>query len=253
MITDGTYHGPSAFSESETKANADYQLELRPDMVVTMHTGIAEFYWPWGWTHEKSPDDAFFVSLESPFENATNGRVDAMQGAELYIVSGASDDWAYGILGVPGFTFEVHEDQFIPVYGDPIPAVIADQLAGLDFIVKNVRHMGAWIEPTRTGEGIHLENQGWGAAANVTVTVGEWTRVVERIERDERVVLPDAPAGEVRVEYAPLFIETSPHRNHTLAADVQTAALPETASVPGFTLPLALAALAAIVLVRRRK
>src|SRR5688572_15523408 len=80
-ISDMNYRGPSPASESEVLANQEFGAEIRPDVWITMHTGVAEFYWPWGWTNEKSPDWEFFESIEGPFENATNGRVDAMQAA----------------------------------------------------------------------------------------------------------------------------------------------------------------------------
>lgn len=251
-VTEFTYHGPAAESEPEVKANADFQREIRPDIVVTMHTGVAEFYWPWGWTHDPAPDDAMFVSLEGPFENATNGRVDAMQGAELYIVSGASDDWAYGVLGAPGFTFEVHEDQFIPVYGEPIPALISDQLAGIDFIVKNVRRIGAWVELREVDGAWVAVNEGWGAATNVTITTGGKSVVIPRLERDETAPVDLDVDGTTTWSYPALFIDTTKTRTHTL--DVATAASVDdgAASVPGPGLALlALAAVGAVALRRR--
>jgi hypothetical protein len=252
-VADFTYHGSAAESEPEVKANADFQREIHPDIVVTMHTGIAEFYWPWGWTHDPAPDDALFTSLEAPFENVTNGRVDAMQGAELYIVSGASDDWAYSELGAPGFTFEVHEDQFIPVYGEPIPAIISDQLAGLDWIVKNVRHIGAWVELRQDETGAWLAvNEGWGAATNVTILAGGETLVIPRIERDESFpVALDVEQG-ASWSYPALFIETTKTRTHTL--DVATpATAPDTASVPAPGVALAAVALVGLALALRRR
>lgn len=250
--TDGTYRGPAPFSEQETRANADFQAELMPDMVVTMHTGIAEFYWPWGWTHDPSPDDAFFTSLEAPFENATNGRVDAMQGAELYIVSGASDDWAYGVLGIPGFTYEVHEDQFIPVYGEPIPSIIADQLAGLDFMIKNVKRMGAWVEPIAVDGGWHLTNEGWGAAPNLTVTIGGGAPItLGELGVDETVRVEGA--GDITLTYPVLFIETSQWRTHSTSATSTAAAADELASVPGVGAGFLLVGVLGMALALRRR
>lgn len=248
-IADFTYRGPSAFSESETKANADYQAAISPDMVVTMHTGIAEFYWPWGWTHDPSPDDALFTSLEKPFEDATNGRVDAMQGAELYIVSGASDDWAYGVLGTPGFTFEVHEDQFVPVYGEPISDIIADQLAGLEFMVRNVQRIGAWIEVVPDGSGGYAaENQGWGVATNATFTGAGGSFTLERLEPGERAALPFQPEAS---KYAILQIDVSRVREHSYTF-VQATGAEADAQVPGPGLGLLVVAALAGIALRRR-
>lgn len=254
VVVDGTYRGPAPFSEGETRANADFQTKIRPDIVVTMHTGIAEFYWPWGWTHDASPDDKLFTSMEKPFEDATNGRVDAMQGAELYIVTGASDDWAYGVLGAPGFTFEVHEDQNLPVYGEPIPDVIADQLAGLEHIVKNVRHIGAWVElrPAPSGDGWVATNEGWGDAANVTITTGGQTVTLPMIERDAAVAVAIPVDGTTTWSYPALFIDTTKTREHSLAT-LDAASLPLEAAVPGPTLALGVMALAVVAVVLRRR
>lgn len=252
-IADFTYRGPAAESEPEVKANADFQREIRPDIVVTMHTGVAEFYWPWGWTHDPSPDDALFTSMEGPFENATNGRVDAMQGAELYIVSGASDDWAYGTLGAPGFTFEVHEDQFIPVYGEPIPAVISDQLAGLDFVVGNVRQIGAWVELREVDGAWVAVNEGWGVATNVTIESGGRTYVIERLERNETAALPFALEAGATWRYPALQINATKVREHALDPSVEAASIDPGAAVPGPGFALgALAAVGAALALRRR-
>ena len=251
-ITDLTYRGPAPFSEPESSANAAFMTEIRPDVVMTMHTGIAEFYWPWGWTHDVSPDDAMFVSLEKPFEDATNGRVDAMQGAELYIVDGASDDWSYAVIGAAGFTFEVHEDQFIPVYGEEIPTVIADQLGGIDFIVKNVRHIGAWVELRPEGSGWVAVNEGWGAAQNVTIATGARTFTIPLLQPGASATVEIPVDATTTWSYPTLFIDTSKTRTHTLdlasAASIEGAPAPVPA--PGIAL-LVLAAVLAIALRRR--
>ena len=249
-VLDFTYRGPAPFSEAETKANADFQTKIRPDVVVTMHTGIAEFYWPWGWTHDPSPDDAMFVSLEKPFEDATNGRVDAMQGAELYIVTGASDDWAYGVLGAAGFTFEVHEDQFIPVYGEPIPALIADQLAGLDFIVKNAKRIGAFVELVERDGAWVAANTGWGLATNVTVSHAGETLVLPPIPPGEAVPLPFAVTERAEWSYPTLLIGTSKVRAHAIESVALASA--GSTSVPGPGLALVAAALVLALALRRR-
>ena len=254
FVGDFTYRGPAPESEAEVKANADFQRALRPDIVVTMHTGIAEFYWPWGWTHDPSPDDAMFTSLEKPFEDATNGRVDAMQGAELYIVSGASDDWAYGVLGAPGFTYEVHEDQFIPVYGETIPAVIQDQLNGLDFIVRNVSRIGAWVEAVPTAEGWVLENQGWGNATNVTLLPragGAPLALPEGIPVGGRVAFDaDAYGGW---SYNVLHVNTTKVRTHSMDAVLTAGAAEGDAKVPAPGPALVAVALVGALLALRRR
>lgn len=243
FILDATYRGPAPGSEAEVRANMAFATEIRPDLWITAHTGVAEFYWPWGWTNEKAPDWEFFESLEGPFENATNGRVDAMQSAELYLASGATDDWGYAVLGVPTHTYEVHEDQFVPVYGDPISDVIADQLAGLDFMVRNVQHMGAWLEVSGDGGQRIIRNTGWGVARNATLG---------------GMVLPDIPpGGELTVEapgaatelrYRPLLVTSSKERSVAV-----TGAAPGPVEVAPGIAGLFMVALAFAAVARRRR
>ena len=252
MVTDLNYRGPSAMSEAEVKANAEFGAKLRPDLWITMHTGVAEFYWPWGYTLETSPDDAFFTSLEKPFEEATNGRVDAMQSAALYEAAGATDDYGYGVVGSPTFTYEVHEDQFIPVYGQPINDIIQDQLAGLDFMVRNVRHMGAWVEPRVEDGTLVLVNEGWGVARNVTLRAGDREDVGPVLQPGERVALDGWPAA-TEVTYRVLLIDTAHARTARAADAVEAAGLDAPANVPGAGLAaVALAAVLAVLLARRR-
>lgn len=250
-VADLTYRGPEPMSEAEVRANAEHGLKLQPDLWITMHTGIAEFYWPWGYTMEPSPDDAFFSSLEAPFEAATNGRVDAMQSAELYEAAGATDDYGYAVVGAPTFTYEVHEDQFIPVYGQPITDLIADQLAGLDFMVRNVRHMGAWVEPSFQGGRLVLENQGWGVATNITLRDGDRVERVADIPRGEALALDGWPAT-TEVSYHVLLINTTHVRTARAPMPVEGAAADAPANVPGLGLAAVVLVLAGLAVARRR-
>lgn len=244
---DMNYRGPTPASEAEVLANQEFGAQIRPDVWVTMHTGVAEFYWPWGWTEGQAPDWEFFESIEAPFEAATNGRVDAMQAAELYLAAGATDDWAYGVLGVPGHTFEVHEDQFVPVYGESIPVAIEEQLAGLDWVVRNVKVWGAWLEAIPSGEGtLTLRNDGWNRAANVTVG-GE---PVGDIPAGGSLTLPwDGAATEVA--YQQMVIQTSKVRTVPVAAS--GAALAAENESPGLAAVAVLAALALALVASRRR
>ena len=261
-VADFTYRGPEPFSEAEVRANADFAAGIMPDLWITMHTGVAEFYWPWGWTHDPAPDQVFFESLEKPFENATNGRVDAMQAAELYLAAGATDDWGYAVLGVPTFTYEVHEDQFIPVYGEGIPAVIADQLAGLDFMVRNVGRMGAWVEVVPDGAGWAFENRGWGVATNATAVplsddplFDPASVALADLQPGERAPVPASLGDRFSWSYHVLLVNTTKTRTHSFdAVSAEGAGDAEgAASVPGPGAALAVAAAGVALALRRRR
>lgn len=215
LIASPNYKGEAPFSEPEVHANAEFGREIRPDLWITMHTGVAEFYWPWGWTYDPAPDAAFFESLEGPFENATGGRVDAMQSAELYIAAGATDDWAYAELGMPAFTYEVHEDQNVPIYGNPVSEQLEAQLAGLDFMVKNTKNLGGFVDLHVIDGDFHVYNAGWGPMVNITVSYDETTAFFEELPADEMIEWDGIPAEEITVTYQPLRIESSPQRSAT--------------------------------------
>lgn len=204
-----TYRGPAPASEPEVLANLAFAAEQGLDLWVTMHTGVAELYWPWGYTREPAPDAALFESLEAPFEAATRQRVDAKQAAELYLAAGAADDYGYAVLGVPTFTFEVHEDQSVPAYAFRcLDAMLADQLAGLEWLVERTSRLGASValEPGSQGlrwEGqalvVGLRNEGWGPAEGLRLEL----RDAGGATLTERVVdVPPESGVEVRFEGA---------------------------------------------------
>lgn len=246
------YRGEAPFSEPEVLANAEFARSIMPDLWITMHTGVAEFYWPWGWTYDKAPDWEFFESLEAPFEAATNGRIDAMMAAELYLAAGATDDWGYGQLGVPTHTYEVHEDAFVPVYGLGVPSEIQDQLNGLDWLVRNTYSMGAMLVPHQMGPNFHISNNGWGRAENVTVSWPGGGTVIDRVAPGQMIEFNPAPAGEFTVEWSQLLIHAPEAKTRTAAFvmedfGAEADAVPTPA--PALILAVALAVFAAI---RRR-
>lgn len=250
MVTDLNYRGPSAMSEPEVQANAAYGIEIHPDLWITMHSGVSEFYWPWGWTFEETVDKDFFNSLEAPFENATNGAVDAMQASYLYLAAGATDDWGYATLGVPTFTYEVHGDQFLPVYGEPIPQVLEDQLAGLRWIVGNTKDLGARIDVHELDGNFHVANLGWGNATNVTVAWDAGMEVLPLIAAGDMIVFEGgAPAQDVTVTYTRLQSDMA--RDVVIAYQAANVRGSDdaTAATPIVALPLLLAGL---LLLRRQ-
>lgn len=252
-VFDLNYRGSAPFSEPEVLANAEFARSIMPDLWITMHTGVAEFYWPWGWTYDKSPDFEFFESIEAPFEAATNGRVDAMMAAELYLAAGATDDWGYGQLGVPTHTFEVHEDQFVPVYGEGVPAVIQDQLDGLDWVVQNTRTWGAWLEMHVQNGELHVYNGGWGKAENITFEYAGTNTMISVLEPGGMHQVPLAE-GPATVTYRQLLIDAPEAKTRVVTFDPETTAdgSEPTAEAPGVSLAVLVALVGAVVLLRRR-
>lgn len=251
LVVDLNYRGPQAFSEPEVAANAEFARSIMPDVWITMHSGVAEFYWPWGWTFDKAPDWEFFESIEEPFENATHGTVDAMMAAELYLAAGATDDWGYGQLGVPTHTYEVHGDQFIPAYLDGVSTVIQDQLDGLHWVVDNTRHWGATLSIHTMGDELHIWNEGWGKAVNVTVTIGGEATMLDEIGPGNMTVLP-MPSEPVRVAYKQLIIDAPEAKTRYVNWEPLTFSdAPNEETVPGATLALLLIGLTFLTWRRR--
>lgn len=252
----GNYRGPAPLSEPESRALWEDVNATDPVVWITMHTGIAEMYWPWGWTADKAPDWQMFESLEKPFEEATNGRLDAKQGYELYPVTGANDDSGYAFFGVPGYTIEVHEAGSFPAYPTTIPAETADQLAGLVWLVETSKLHGANVRAIAQGAAVRLVNEGWGPARNLTLTIeapGE-APVVRVLDVPARgnVTVDLPPGATVSGAYRRLLIDSSPVWQLRTEGEVAPASsgLP----IPAAS-PLAALALAALVvaLARRRR
>lgn len=125
-----TYRGVHAASEPEEDALENLMRNLFRDQrgasitdtapltttgaMLTLHSYGNLVLLPWGWTEcflscppsLRAPNDAGLRSFA--FRMSYYNGYDTGQGSELlYAASGTTDDWAYGVLGIPGFTFEV--------------------------------------------------------------------------------------------------------------------------------------------------
>jgi carboxypeptidase T len=117
-----TYRGTSAASEPETQALENLMVNLfadnrgpastdaapvtTPGMMMTLHSHGNLVLFPWGDTSTASPNDAGLRSMGFRL-NYFNGYTAGQPGQVLYNVSGATDDWAYGTLGVASSTVEI--------------------------------------------------------------------------------------------------------------------------------------------------
>ncbi len=120
------YQGPAAVSEPETLAMQNYVLTLFPDQrgpgitdpappdatgdFVTLHSYGPLDLWPWGFTYDTAPNAIALQTLGRKF--AYLNLATPQQSVDLYPTTGTSDDWAYGLLGVAAYTFEVGTDFF---------------------------------------------------------------------------------------------------------------------------------------------
>jgi hypothetical protein len=117
-----TYPGPTAASEVETLAlqnlvRSFFPVQRGPNdvdaapitttgILLTLHSYSNLVLYPWGWTNTPAPNFSGLSMIGSKFA-AYNGYTAGEPGPLLYNTSGTTDDWSYGALGIPSFTFEV--------------------------------------------------------------------------------------------------------------------------------------------------
>ena len=117
-----TYRGPSALSEPESFAIDAYQRLLFPDrrgpnlgdaapadadgIYIDVHNNAAEVLWPYGFDDVSvAPNNAALQTLGRRL--AWFNGYEPMQSNQLYAAAGATDDNAYGNLGVAAYTIEL--------------------------------------------------------------------------------------------------------------------------------------------------
>lgn len=89
------YRGTEAFSEPESQAIRDLTLAHEFKISLSFHSYSQLWLYPWGYAVQTiTPDHASFVALGDSCV-AYNGYIPEL-AAELYPVSGDSDDWLYG-------------------------------------------------------------------------------------------------------------------------------------------------------------
>ena len=132
--------GGSAFSEPETRANANYMNNVvqDADLYVTMHTGVWIMLYPWGKWPEQPPDWELFHGIREdvhagisdiPIQNANQG---------LYPNCGTSRDYGYGVMGFPTFTFETDDDQFLPGTFEDVNERLDEELDVMRYLINNI-------------------------------------------------------------------------------------------------------------------
>ncbi len=121
-----TYRGASAISEPETQAVVTYVrdnfADTRPDIITAtapisttgifldIHSYSRLVLWPWGDSNTLPPNHTALQTLGRKFAYF-NGYTPE-QAVGLYPTSGTTDDFAYGELGLPAYTFELGNSFF---------------------------------------------------------------------------------------------------------------------------------------------
>ncbi|GGQ47997.1 M14 family zinc carboxypeptidase [Couchioplanes azureus] len=118
-----TYPGTSAASEPETQAIQSLLSSIYRDSkpgadfspattdttgtFLTLHSFSELNIYPYGWTNSLAPNNDDLRAIATAMSRANHYDVVHGDGGLNYFAPGATDDWIYGTLGVPGYTIEV--------------------------------------------------------------------------------------------------------------------------------------------------
>lgn len=192
---DQTYHGASAASEPE-----EYYLEtlvtqlfkdVRPDDMttaapltttgtfLTLHAYGNLSMLPWGFTTgSNAPNETPLRSLAFRL-SYYNGYQAGRPPEILYGVTGATDDWAYGRLGLSSFTFEVGPNSgtcggFLPAYTCQDSTFWPANRPAFLYMAKTARQPYVTpLGPTAISPTLSLYTVPGGASVTLTVTLND--------------------------------------------------------------------------------
>ena len=102
------YMGPSPFSEPETTAIKNF-IEIAPNIriLLSFHTYSELILYPWGgsYNHVGGVDQKIFEKMAMDMSKWNN--YTPQKASDLYVASGDTCDWAYGVHNIYCFTFEL--------------------------------------------------------------------------------------------------------------------------------------------------
>jgi len=104
-----TYKGPQPFSEAETQAIKNYiDTHTNITVLLSFHTYSQLILYPWGHKY-----DGLEISKDKQVHEVMAKKMaewngyQPQQSSELYIASGDTTDWSYGVHKIISFTFEL--------------------------------------------------------------------------------------------------------------------------------------------------
>ena len=135
-----TYRGPAPFSEPETQAIRKLVSTHNFSSSISYHSYSQLVLYPWGYTKDAPPHKTLLSKMAEDMateikkvhvKNYTHE-----QASDLYITSGDSDDWLYGVHNIAAFTIELRPknlaeggfvlppNQIIPTWEENKPAAM---------------------------------------------------------------------------------------------------------------------------------
>jgi hypothetical protein len=192
------YHGPSAGSESETQYiqakirsliadqrgpnNTDAAPLTATGIIQSMHSYSNLNLYPWGWTTTAAPNGSDLANIAKHMSAtnaapAGNGYSACAPPNCLYAVDGDSLDWAYGELGVPGFTTELQGGTFFPSYASIDSSIWPNNKGQLTYLAKIARTPYLTTRgPDSKSVAISPASVAQGSTANLTASLSyAWT------------------------------------------------------------------------------
>ncbi|XP_045777843.1 uncharacterized protein LOC123875839 [Maniola jurtina] len=129
-----TYAGPKPFSEVETQMVRNIMLENseRLKLYVSLHSYGQYLVYPWGYTGDFLPKewkklDSLARSVSDAVQKAGGEPFRVLSAGKWYPAAGGSDDFAYGVVGVPySFTMEL-TDGYEFIYPERLLRVVLPQ------------------------------------------------------------------------------------------------------------------------------
>jgi hypothetical protein len=139
--TSDTFRGYSAFDAPETAAVRDFIL-AHPDITIlfTYHSYGELVLWPWGYTYDPIADADDRQVHEIIGQNyAGYVGYTPQQSSDLYLASGTTDDWSYGVtqndaMPIFSWTVELEGSGFYPP-PSILPTMCADNMAGMMYVL----------------------------------------------------------------------------------------------------------------------
>ena len=155
-----TYRWPTPGSEPETQAIQSYVRSLYPDLrddpigaaapitttgiFLDIHSYSELVLWPWGFTSQPAGNATQLQTLGRKF--AYFNGYEPEQAIGLYPTDGTTDDFAYGELGLPAYTFELGTS-FFQDCGTFENTILPDNLQSLIYAAETCSCPGTLYSP----------------------------------------------------------------------------------------------------------
>jgi|GEM_PF-828716 len=219
-----TYRGPAPDSEEETIAVMTKVRQLIPDQrgpldtdvapitttgaLVNMHSNAQLNIHPWGWTTTPAPNynEMNNIGRRMGATAAYGGNqyrsCQSLDPNCLYTVDGDEKNWAYGELGIPAYSVEVHGSGFFPTF---------------TYTTNDIwpRNRGAMLYMAKIARAPYLQTRGpdanTEAVVPVTVTQGQSAEITATIKYDWPAPSYNAPNRYLQnVAAAEFYVDTPP-------------------------------------------